>query len=86
MKRRSFLAMLGLAPIAGVAAAKATPDTTDAIVKATAPDSALALRCANVGSTSVGLIAENFAIARTMSQPWTFDPQTRCLVCRPGRV
>lgn len=79
MKRRSFLAMLGLAPIAGVAAAKAAPDTTDAIVKATAPDSALAMRTANLETVTVSFVAGQFAMSTAGDmRPYLFDADGRC--------
>ena len=81
MKRRSFLAILGLVPVIGAtAAASAETQSTKAIVDATSPDSALAMRIANLGTTRVGIDAEQFAfVVDDDARPYLFDAEGRCL-------
>ncbi len=81
MKRRSFLAMIGLAPVIGATAAVSTePQSTKAIVDATSPDSALAMRTASLGTTRVGVVGEQFAFgADDDARPYLFDAEGRCL-------
>ncbi len=84
MKRRSFLAMLGFAPVAGAVAAASTdtlpPDLSEQIVVATSPDSAIALACENIGTTRVIFVADQFIMPPPTTEPLKFDVSGR--LCR----
>lgn len=85
MKRRSFLAMLGFAPVAGVATINATTANSPSlnkIVEATGPESPLAVRYGelSLAYADIGTVRAS-GVFRTamMREPYLFDANGVCL-------